>query len=579
MLVDTTDADTISQHDTVSPISESGSGSPEKLDAVSVSQSTKRKRDLTSDSSLLEGSTSKSKGNKRRKGKNKGRGVEKPTVQPREEDTIYVRPRQAIQIDRSREQDLREADSQLTQTTSGASSAQVATSPDDRSAMEVSVPVVIPVAQPQLQFRPTALFHAHGRKRQNVHNVLQPITRHIPVNEPRSPTKPPHQVVELPKSPAEPASTLDTPEAVPEPAPPAVPASITPVREPSPAHPSFAVGSSSQPITDTAAGQTNAPHVAPQSTLTPVTETPSSLPDNPGPQSSSVPLPSPMRAAPSLSNLSTNTRSMRSRCLYHRISLPREEGGPRVYFLVPGCSLSNHELMTEEQIEDHGGATYEESQRMIRDIESLQLNQYLIGVIRQLVGLDILREGEVFYLPQPGEDVLRKQSFRKSISERSPKVRIPAGGEYSSSYAGSPGSARSPSTKPPLSNADSTSTSLSAFRKIVDSEKGSTLAATDSELDVDEEESRTSRNMQDPIDVFISSATRPKRKRGRPRKAKAKDNPYQPAEEGEDLDEEELRARKSTRPIKRTRTLEVGSGSTEGERKSKRLKTQLTAPL
>lgn len=570
IVADTTADDTISQHDSVSPTSESGSGSPEKLDVVPVPRSTKRKRDLTSDSSLVEGSTSKTKGKKRRKSKNKGRAVERPTVQPREEDTIYVKPRQAIH---SRAGDVQVADSQLAQSSSGASSAaqtlQAAISPGD--AMEVSAPLVIPVAQPQLQFRPATLFHAHGRKRQNVHKLPQLVTRHIPVNEPPPPCRPAaQQAVDQIKSPAEPASTL---EPVHKPVPPTVPASMTPAQEPSPPHLTFVVGFSSQPVpNETAtADQANAPHVAPQPPLTPVTETPSSPP---GPQSPSVPLPSPMRAAPPLSNLSTNTRSMRSRCMYHRISLPREEGGPRVYFLVPGCSLSNHELMAHEQIEDHGGATYEDSLRMIRDIESLLLNQYLIGIIRQLVGLDILREGEVFYLPQPGEDVPRKQSLRKSISERSTMVRIPAGGEYSSSYAGSPGSLRSASTKPPLSNADSTSTSLSAFRKMIDSEKGSTLAATDSEFEVDEEESK-----QDAIDVSTSSAAKPKRKKGRARKVKAKDTPYQPAEKEEDSGEEELfkkRARKPTRPIKRTRTIEVGA---EGERKSKRLKTQLTAPL
>ena len=158
----------------------------------------------------------------------------------------------------------------------------------------------------------------------------------------------------------------------------------------------------------------------------------------------------------------------RSHCRYHRISLPKEDGGPRVCFLVPGCSLNDGELMAKQEIEDHGDATQEDSLRMVKDIESLDFDSYLIGILRQLVGLDILREQEVFYLPQPGEEVVRKTSPRK---ERSGVFR----GADSSSYAGSPGysgSIRSPaSMKAPTSLADSTSTSLSAFRKRLDSEK------------------------------------------------------------------------------------------------------------
>ena len=168
----------------------------------------------------------------------------------------------------------------------------------------------------------------------------------------------------------------------------------------------------------------------------------------------------------------------RSHCRYHRISLPKEEGGPRVCFLVPGCSLNDSKLMVEEEIEDHGDATQEDSLRMIKDIESLDFDSYLIGILRQLVGLDILREQEVFYLPQPGEEVVRKPSPRK---ERSGVFR----GTDSASSPGYSGSIRSPtSMKAPTSLADSTSTSLSALRRRLDSEKdsNSVYIGTESEL-------------------------------------------------------------------------------------------------
>ena len=138
--------------------------------------------------------------------------------------------------------------------------------------------------------------------------------------------------------------------------------------------------------------------------------------------------------------------------------------------------------MAAEEIEDHGDATHEDSLRMIKDIQSLDFDSYLIGILRQLVGLDILREQEVFYLPQPGEEIVRKTSPRK---ERSGVFR----GVDSSSSPGYSGSIRSPaSMKAPTSLADSTSTSLSAFRRRMDSEKGSSPVHSDQESELSDGE-------------------------------------------------------------------------------------------
>ena len=98
----------------------------------------------------------------------------------------------------------------------------------------------------------------------------------------------------------------------------------------------------------------------------------------------------------------------RSNCRFHKISLPREPGGPRVLFVVPGCSIGDRKLMVREEIEDHGDATVEDSTRMVADIELLDFSGSLIGILRQLVGVDLLREHEVYYLPQPGEGFIRK---------------------------------------------------------------------------------------------------------------------------------------------------------------------------
>ena len=121
---------------------------------------------------------------------------------------------------------------------------------------------------------------------------------------------------------------------------------------------------------------------------------------------------------PSVQRIPTSTSSpvTRSNCRFHKISLPKEEGGPRVCFVVPGCSLGDKELMDEEEIMDHGPATHEDYSRLVGNIEGLDFNPYLIGILRQLVGVDLIRENEVFYLLQPGEETRYKKKDRKSAA-------------------------------------------------------------------------------------------------------------------------------------------------------------------
>jgi hypothetical protein len=113
--------------------------------------------------------------------------------------------------------------------------------------------------------------------------------------------------------------------------------------------------------------------------------------------------------SPSQRVTATHSPVTRSMCRFHRISLPREEDGPRVSFIIPGCSLGNRTLMDNEGIVDHGDATTLDHERMVGDIETLDFSSYLVGVLRQLVGVDLLRENEVFFLPQPGESYGRKR--------------------------------------------------------------------------------------------------------------------------------------------------------------------------
>lgn len=125
----------------------------------------------------------------------------------------------------------------------------------------------------------------------------------------------------------------------------------------------------------------------------------------------------------------------RSNCRFHVISLPsielsetdtdeeaeastsrpRKEDIPRSTFIVPGCSLGDGELMKEKDIKDHGFATEDDHRRMVPNIEDLEFDAYLVGVLRQLVGVDLLRENEVFWLPGPGEKMKRKK--RRRVTE------------------------------------------------------------------------------------------------------------------------------------------------------------------
>lgn len=163
---------------------------------------------------------------------------------------------------------------------------------------------------------------------------------------------------------------------------------------------------------------------------------------------------------------SSNSPVTRSHCRYHKISLLEDEGGPHIFFLVPGCSLVNRKLIKEEEIEDHGDATYEDSIRKVADIETLGINDYVIGVIRLLVGPD--KEQEVYFLPKPGEERARQvtHTHRRSNLSRSNFTASSSSAGFSSpraSYANhnfvfSPSSS---SVAAPVSAAGSSSTNRS----------------------------------------------------------------------------------------------------------------------
>ena len=472
------------------------------------------------------------------------------------ETTIHVKPRRKTQsaesvADRALSKNTSEGSSRSSSGTSptlrmlrpSSRSSSVASSvPSDQSVAVAALPSptvhkphVPPPAQTPLQ--PISLFHAHGQRRNNQNNQPQSSQARTQPTQPSAPSV--QRVIYLPR---EPGSTA-----------PHIPLFI-----------------------DSAAPTLISPNVvAPPAVISPPRAT------SPANMMKAVPPPV-VRHVTSISSSSPITRS---HCRYHKISLPREEGGPRVCFLVPGCSLNDRELMAAEEIEDHGDATQADSLRMIKNIQSLDFDSYLIGILRQLVGLDILREQEVFYLPQPGEEI-----FRKTVSPSKERSGLFRGAE-SSSYAGSPGysgSNRSPvSMKAPASVADSTSTSLSAFRRRFDSEKDSVSALSDAEIEPSDGELPDAKRARPspPEEQGGAGAMGPPLKaQGKRqlegRRSRQANATYQPEEEYEDnpADVQSRTGRKSLKlSAKRRRSSKTATKDDGEERISKKAKMHTTS--
>ena len=296
------------------------------------------------------------------------------------------------------------------------------------------------------------------------------------------------------------------------------------------------------------------------------------------------------QSASSRPSTSTSSPVTRSNCRFHKISLPREEGGPRVYFLVPGCSLGDRELMEAQEIEDHGYATIEDGSRIVRDIESLDFSLYLVGFLRQLVGVDLLREQEVYYLPQPGEDPNRigrrkpgvtRLSFR-DVSDagnpaNSPRVVPRAHHSPSSSLSGAPHSVGSMST---------------SARKAQGSDQDSSSAVSYSDHELDDESlvtptrkqrsnpgvsSKTALPSSSNVDVYPQSSysTRAARRR----KRDSESTTHKPPEEADGDLSNEVNASANGRPseLKRARTSDARTRNEDSDRKAKRKRLRLTS--
>ncbi|KAF7298066.1 hypothetical protein HMN09_01027900 [Mycena chlorophos] len=312
---------------------------------------------------------------------------------------------------------------------------------------------------------------------------------------------------------------------------------------------------------------------------------------------------------PKAQHVPIGTPITRAHCIYHKISLPElgdddeDRTGPRVCFVVPGCSLTDSELLREEDIKDEGGATDIDGDRMTDRIETVGLRPEVIQVIRHLVGVDIFREREVYYLPREGE-IVEPHSHQH---QPSPAVNMPLKRERShkmrSSMSGfdtplSP--AASTSSRAPHSRAESSSTtSLSGIKRKKGRRGSPALSQVYSQAD-DEDES--DEDDESPADKQIREAERAGRIaaesntpiRTRRHRQATEDPDYKP-EDDEEADMEadgghekptnkKRSAAGKKRGVKRSRQSEVPATPSAGqdgvdespteERKRKKLKTR-----
>ena len=307
------------------------------------------------------------------------------------------------------------------------------------------------------------------------------------------------------------------------------------------------------------------------------------------------------RSEPIMSNRSipnSNSPVTRSHCRFHKISLPLQADGPRVYFLVPGCSLSDKQLMQIQDIIDHGPAEKEDGRRVVRDLDTLDFSSYVIGVLRQLVGVDLLREQEVYYLPQPGEDHHRKVRRKSAATRLSFRDPPPTTAATTTTTLGSQQVKRRPqysSLSPPQATPPSSNASrIADLHHEVASEADSSSSLSsldDTENYVPSPTRRTTRFHKDGVDSLTGASSPPassKAKKPPPASRTSKNRrskrlvvdalAYKPPAVSEDRDssgEDEPRNRRSK--LKRSRTIEATAHQDESNPKKKHRRLRLTS--
>lgn len=256
--------------------------------------------------------------------------------------------------------------------------------------------------------------------------------------------------------------------------------------------------------------------------------------------------------------------------------------------------------MEKEHIEDHGNATIKDQTNLIADVEALNLNSSSIGVLRQLVGVDLLREQEVFFLPQPGQKSLYQSQRKSKVGKpRAPnRESISMRGLRSIGSSGPSEAPQVTSRRSVTSRGDSASVS-SALGHL--SERGSltttaSISSSDlSDLEDEDEEPVTKKARSDHTDAVVpevepepepsassQQASTISGHRLKPRRSRrlGKDaSAYKPGPDQSDDDTEAEEAAKATkrrkgkRGLKRSRQEEGQDGDQNGGRKRRRIRS------
>ncbi|KIP11230.1 hypothetical protein PHLGIDRAFT_139205 [Phlebiopsis gigantea 11061_1 CR5-6] len=145
---------------------------------------------------------------------------------------------------------------------------------------------------------------------------------------------------------------------------------------------------------------------APDAALASESELPADVPEAPPAEQITGSEVIPLSQAPSASTSPVT----RSQCRFHKISIPVAENDPRMSFVVPGCSLSNRDVMHKQDIKDEGDLTYDEIHRLRADVPSLDINQDIVTKLALLVGGSV--DKDAYYLPQPDERVRMRSNTR-----------------------------------------------------------------------------------------------------------------------------------------------------------------------
>jgi hypothetical protein len=94
--------------------------------------------------------------------------------------------------------------------------------------------------------------------------------------------------------------------------------------------------------------------------------------------------------------------------------------------------------MDGEDIRDEGFSSHEDHKRMLPNVETLDLNPYLVGVLRKLVGVDLLREQqEIFYLPSE-EEQPKKRRKTTALGSQFRRQSISSGGPFGRNHSPRP---------------------------------------------------------------------------------------------------------------------------------------------